>query len=578
MGLFDQKKVQRVNDIIDAASGRTVCDLILQNVKVVNVFSSEVIETDVAVLGDTIIGLGPGYKGKNKVDLKGLFLAPGFIDGHVHIESSMVEVPQFARAVVPLGTTSVVADPHEIANVLGYEGIRYMMDSSKYNPLNVFFMMSSCVPSSPLETAGSELRAFDIFPFLREKWVLGLGEMMNYPGVLNNDKDVLDKLKIGGEKRVDGHAPGLSGNDLNAYIAAGVESDHECTTAEEAREKLRLGMFIMIREGSGTKNLVDLLPLVNKENERRCFFCTDDRHPNDILEEGHINYIIKTAIKHGLDPVSAIRMATLNAAEYFGLRKLGAIAPGKTADMVVFDSFKKFNIKQVYKSGILVAENGKAIYQPPVRPEFPVRSSVNIKWLEGDEFTIPANGNRCRVIGVMPRQITTEYLELDCKQENGNVVSDTKRDILRLFVIERHRASGNIGKGLIKGFGLKKGAIASSIGHDSHNIIATGVEDRDIFKAVTTINKMGGGIAVVNDGQVVESLQLPIAGLMSNKSLEKISQKTKSLIESARGLGVKLEDPLMTLSFMALPVIPRLKLTDQGLVDVEKFRHVDLFV
>ncbi len=577
MGLFDQKKVL-VNDIIDAASGRTACDLVLQNARVVNVFSSEIIETDVAVLGDTIVGLGPGYTGKNKIDLKDLYLAPGFIDGHVHIESSMVEVPQFARAVVPLGTTSVVADPHEIANVLGYEGIRYMMDSSKYNPLNVFFMMSSCVPSSTLETAGSELRAFDIFPFLREKWVLGLGEMMNYPGVLNNDKDVLDKLKISGEKRVDGHAPGLSGSDLNAYIAAGVESDHECTTVEEAREKLRLGMFIMIREGSGTKNLVDLLPLVNKNNERRCFFCTDDRHPNDILEEEHINYIIKTAIKHGLDPVTAIRMATINTAEYFGLRKLGAIAPGRTADMVAFDSLNKFNIKQVYKSGVLVAENGKAVYEPPVRPEFPVRSSVNIKWLEGDEFTIPANGERCRVIGILPRQITTEYLELDCKQENGKIVSDTKRDILRLFVIERHRASGNIGKGLIKGFGLKSGAIASSIGHDSHNIIVAGVEDSDIFKAVATINKMGGGIAVVNDGKVIGSLQLPIAGLMSNKPLEEISLKTKSLIKSTRQLGVRLEDPLMTLSFMALPVIPRLKLTDQGLVDVERFKHVELFV
>jgi len=578
MGLFDQKKVQRVNDIIDAALGRTPCDLVMENAKVINVFSSEIIETDVAVLGDTIIGLGPGYEAKEKIDLKGLYLAPGFIDGHVHIESSMVEVPQFARAVIPLGTTSVIEDPHEIANVLGYEGIRYMMDSSKYNPLNVFFMMSSCVPSSPLETAGSELRAFDIFPFLREKWVLGLGEMMNYPGVLNNDKDVLDKLKISGDKRVDGHAPGLSGNDLNAYIAAGVESDHECTTEEEAREKLRLGMFIMIREGSGTKNLVDLLPLLTKENERRCFFCTDDRHPNDILEEGHINYIIKTAVKHGLDPLSAIRMATLNTAEYFGLRKLGAIAPGKTADMVVFDSFKKFNIKQVFKSGVLVAENGRAIYEPPVRPEFPVRSSVNIKWLEGDEFTIPANGSRCRVIGIMPHQITTEYLELDCKQVNGEVVSDTKRDILRLFIIERHRATGNIGKGLVKGFGLKKGAIASSIGHDSHNIIVTGVEDRDIFKAVTTINKMGGGIAIVNDGQVVDYLKLPIAGLMSNKPLEEVSVKTKSLIKSARALGVTPDDALMTLSFMALPVIPKLKLTDQGLVDVEKFQHVDLFV
>lgn len=563
---------------IKAARGQKKCDLVLRNAKVINVYSSEIMETDIAILDDTIVGLGKDYRGEEEVNLKGMYVSPGFIDGHLHIESSMVEVPQFARAVVPLGTTSVVADPHEIANVLGYEGIRYMMESSKYNPLNVFFMLSSCVPSSPLETAGSELRAFDIFPFLREKWVLGLAEVMNYPGVLNADPDVLDKLKIVTDKRIDGHAPGLHGNDLNAYIAAGVESDHECTTVEEAREKLQKGMYVMLREGSGTKNLLDLLPLVTRDNERRCFFCTDDRHPNDILEEGHINYMIKIAVQAGLDPITAIRMASFNTAEYYGLRKLGAIGPGRTADLVVFDNFQDFNIYRVYKNGKLVAVDGVPVYEMPIRPPSTIRSSVNIKWLEGNEFIIPARGRRCRVIGVVPDQIVTEYLEADCRINDGKVVSDVENDIIKIFVVERHRATGNVGRGLVKGFGLKQGAIASSIGHDSHNIIVIGVDDKDIMKAVVKINKMGGGIAVVNDETVLEALELPIAGLMSNKPLEYVSTRMKELIQATRSLGVKLEDPLMTLSFMALPVIPQLKLTDLGLVDVSKFEHVDLFV
>jgi len=567
-----------LQEIISKARGLEKCDLVLRNARVVNVFSSEIIETDVAIFGDKIIGLGSGYEAHEEVDLKDLYLAPGFIDGHLHIESSMVEVPQFTRAVLPLGTTSVVADPHEIANVLGYEGIRYMMESSKYNPLNVFFMLSSCVPSTPLETAGSELRAFDIFPFLREKWVLGLGEMMNYPGVLNADSDVLDKLKIVSNKRIDGHAPGLSGKDLNAYIAAGVQSDHECTTVDEALEKLRLGMYIMIREGTGTKNLLDLLPLVNKENERRIFFCTDDRHPNDILEEGHINFMIRSAIKYGIDPMTAIRMATLNTAEYFGLHHIGAIGPGRLADMVAFEDLENIEVRQVYKNGKMVALDGIPIYDLPARPKTPIRGSVNIKWLEGDEFKIPANGSRCRVIGIVPHQIVTKSLEMDCSIQDGYVVADVDRDIIKIFVVERHRATGNIGKGLIKGFGMKRGAIASSIGHDSHNIIVVGVSDEDVFKAVTSINKMGGGIAVVNDGKVIESLELPIAGLMSNKPLEFVSSRMKSLIEATRTLGTTLDDPLMTLSFMALPVIPSLKLTDTGLVDVEKFEHVGLFL
>ena len=567
-----------VKELIQAARHQIKCSLVLRNARVVNVYSGEVVKSDVAVYRDTIVGLGSGYRGEEEVDLKGLYLAPGFIDGHVHIESSMVEVPQFGRAVVPLGTTSVIADPHEIANVLGYEGIRYMMDASKYNPLNVFFMLSSCVPSSPLESAGSELRAFDIFPFLRERWVLGLGEMMNYPGVLNAEPDVLDKIKIVTEKRIDGHAPGLSGADLAAYIAAGVESDHECTTVDEAREKLALGMYIMIREGSGTKNLHDLLPLVTPENERRCFFCTDDRHPDDILREGHINYIIKSAIKAGLNPVTALRMATLNTAEYFGLRKLGGIGPGKLADMVVFDDFDSFHIHKVYKNGTLVAQDGVPVYEIPVRKPAMLRSSVNIKWLEGDEFSIPVRGKRCRIIGVILDQIVTHLIEMEPSVRDGHVISDPERDLVRLYVLERHRASGNIGKGLMTGFGLKRGAIASSISHDSHNIIAAGISDRDIMKAVTTINKMGGGIAVVDNSTVLEALELPIAGLMSNKPIEFVSSRTRDLITACRSLGIQLEDPLMTLSFMALPVIPRLKLTDRGLVDVEKFAHVDLFL
>jgi len=567
-----------VKELIQAARHQIKCSLVLRNARVVNVYSGEVVKSDVAVYRDTIVGLGSGYRGEEEVDLKGLYLAPGFIDGHVHIESSMVEVPQFGRAVVPLGTTSVIADPHEIANVLGYEGIRYMMDASKYNPLSVFFMLSSCVPSSPLESAGSELRAFDIFPFLRERWVLGLGEMMNYPGVLNAEPDVLDKIKIVTEKRIDGHAPGLSGADLAAYIAAGVESDHECTTVDEAREKLALGMYIMIREGSGTKNLHDLLPLVTPENERRCFFCTDDRHPDDILREGHINYIIKSAIKAGLNPVTALRMATLNTAEYFGLRKLGGIGPGKLADMVVFDDFDSFHIHKVYKNGTLVAQDGVPVYEIPVRKPAMLRSSVNIKWLEGDEFSIPVRGKRCRIIGVILDQIVTHLIEMEPSVRDGHVISDPERDLVRLYVLERHRASGNIGKGLMTGFGLKRGAIASSISHDSHNIIAAGISDRDIMKAVTTINKMGGGIAVVDNSTVLEALELPIAGLMSNKPIEFVSSRTRDLITACRSLGIQLEDPLMTLSFMALPVIPRLKLTDRGLVDVEKFAHVDLFL
>jgi len=568
----------QLNKIIEAARGDHPVDLVLKNVNLINVVSGEIYPTDIAIEDQFIIGVGNIYEAKEVIDLTGLYALPGFIDGHVHIESSMVTVSQFARAVVPLGTTSVIADPHEIANVLGYEGIRFMMESAKYNPLNVFFTLPSCVPATKLETAGSQLRAFDIFPFLREKWVVGLGEMMNFPGVIHGDEDVLDKLKISTEKRIDGHAPGVSGKNLSAYVAAGISSDHESTTPEEALEKLRLGMYIMIREGTSTKNLHDILKMVTSENSRRCIFCTDDRHPHDILSEGHINFMIRSSIEFGIDPISAIRMATLNPAEYYNLRKLGSLTPGNFADIVIVEDLKKFNIKFVFKNGQLVAENGKMQYQISFQPDVKIRSSVNIKWLEGDEFKILAKGNRCRVIGLIKDQIVTEELVVSPKIENGLVVSDPDRDLLRCYVVERHHASGNIGKGLVKGFGLKKGAIASSISHDSHNIVVVGVNDEDIFKAVTQINKMGGGLAMALDGKILDALELPIAGLMSTEPLEKVNERLQQLIQKTKKLGCPLADPLMTISFLALPVIPKLKITDLGIVDVDKFDFVDLFI
>ena len=568
----------KLERMIQVARGKLEGDLLIKNAKLINVYSGEILETDVVTAGERIAGIEKGYKAKNEIDLDGCYLAPGFIDGHVHIESSMMEVPEFARAIVPLGTTSVIADPHEIANVLGYEGIRYMLGSSKYNPLNVFFMMPSCVPATEMETSGSILRAFDILPLFKEKWVLGLAEVMNFNGVLRLDELVLDKIKIATEKRIDGHAPGLTGKDLNAYITTGIRSDHECTSVEEAIEKLRLGMHIMIREGTFIKNLEDLLPAITPQNSRRCFFVTDDRHPNDILREGHINYMIKKAIEFGINPVTAIRMATSNTAEYFGLRELGGIRPGNYADMVTFDNFENFKIKHVIKNGELVALNGKSTFIPPARPESKIRSSVNIKWLQGDEFIVPVKGPKVRVIKLVPDQALTESSIEDTPIADNKLISDPARDIIRIFVVERHRATGNIGKGLVHGFGLKRGAIASSIAHDSHNIIVAGFSDDEILKAVIQINKIGGGIVVVDGDDIIEMLELPIAGLMSKESVEIVSKKTDRLIQATRKLGCIVKDPLMALSFLALPVIPKLKLTDQGLVDVEKYKFVDLFL
>lgn len=565
------------NRLVKAAQGEFPIDLLLKNAQIINVFSGEIYRQNVGIWDKFVVGFGE-YEAKKTIDLEGLYLAPGFIDGHVHTESSMVEIPQYARAVVPRGTASVVCDPHEIANVMGYDGIRYILDSSKYNPLNVFIMLPSCVPSTSFETSGSELRAFDLYPYFSQKWVLGLAEVMNYPGLLKCDPELLDKIKISHSKRIDGHAPGLSGKGLCAYVAAGVASDHECTSADEVNEKLRLGMHIMIREGTTAKNLKDLLPAVTPENSHRCFFVTDDRKPSDLIDEGHMDHIIRSAIAQGLPPMTAIQMATLNPARYFMLNHHGAIAPGYFADLVAFESLEEIKVRKAFKNGEQVAEDGKALWDPPERPRMALRSSVNIKWLEGGEFEILPRGKKIRVIELQEDQLLTGELIVEAKVEKGLVVSDTDRDLLKLIVIERHQSSGKMGFGFVKGFGLKSGAMATSVAHDAHNVIVVGTNDEDMLAAVIQLNKLGGGLVVTNAGKAIADLPLPVAGLMSREPLEDVNKQLKTLMDAASQLGVKRKDPFMSLSFLALPVIPQLKLTDQGLVDVNRFELVDLFV
>lgn len=565
-----------LEELIKVASGKKPADLLLKNARIVNVLSCEIIEDSVSVFDGKICGFG-NYDAHREIDLKNNFLLPGYIDGHIHIESSMVTVSEFARTVVPMGTTALITDPHEIANVLGLDGIKYMLDSSKYQPLEVYFMMPSCVPATSIETSGAVISAGDIFPYLSERWVVGLGEMMDFPGVIRGEKNVLDKIKLVTHKKIDGHAPGLVGKDLSAYIAVGIKSDHESTTLEEAREKLRKGMHIMIREGTATKNLMAILPLVNAGNSSNFSFVCDDRSPEDLLNEGHMNYIVKKACDAGLDPVTAVKMATINTAKYFNLPNRGAIAPGYEADMQVLESFESERPLMVFKSGKLVAENGvlKGLKRKPRKVL--IRGSINVKWLDIKDFKVKARGEKIKTIELVPSQIITRFKRYRTPSKDGYLVSAPERDLLKICVVDRHRASGSTGIGMLKGMGLKEGAIATSIAHDSHNIVATGVTDEDIMAACVEVVKMNGGLAVVKNGKLIDSLRLPIAGLMSELPVEEVNKKLQQLVSIARSMGARPENPFFILSFLCLPVIPELKITDRGLVDVKNLEMVDLF-
>jgi adenine deaminase len=562
--------------IIRIARGDEPADTILKNCKVINVFTGEIIDTHIAIAHSRIVGLGD-YDARHTVDLKGCYVAPGLIDSHVHIESSMVPPPEFARAVVPRGTTTVVTDPHEIANVLGLEGIRFMLEMAKNNPLSVYVNAPSCVPSTHMETTGASLEWYDLEPLQREKYVIGLAEVMNFSGVVAGDESVLNKLRSFKGQVKDGHCPGLSGKRLTAYINTGIGSDHECITIAEVQEKLRLGMYVFLREATNARNLKDLLPVVTPDNAPRICFCTDDRQPADLLEEGHIDFMLRTAITEGIPPITAIRMATLNPSEYFHLHDRGAIAPGRRADLMIFSNLQAPTTEMVYRGGKLVAEHGKMLpWEREVRHSI-LRSSMNVDWQKVD-LTIPANGNQVRIIGAIPGQLITKHIIEETPRDNGQVVADPNRDILKMAVIERHLATGNVGKGLVRGIGLKRGAIASSVAHDHHNIVVIGTDDHSMLMAAQAVAQTKGGMVAADGNTILSQLPLPIAGLMSEEPIEVVRDQMADLLRAANQLGSNLHDPFMAMSFLALPVIPSLKLTDHGLVDVDKFELVSLFV
>jgi adenine deaminase len=552
-------------------------DLLLKNVKLVNVYTDNIEEKNIAVKDGFIKGFGD-YEAKEEIDCHGFFAAPGLVDSHVHIESSMVSPPEFAKAVLKSGTTTVVADPHEIANVLGTNGIDYMISASENLPVDIFFMIPSCVPSTDMETSGAVIEAQDIRPYFENPRVAGLGEVMNYPGVIAKDPKVIAKINACLESRkvVDGHAPFVTGKYLCDYVGAGVSSDHECVSHEEALEKIALGMRIMVREGTCARNLNDLFPAINEKTSERMMWCTDDRHPHD-LSAGHISEIIRSAVALGLDPSIAIRMGTLSACEYFGFKDRGAVAPGKIADILLFKDLADFRPSVIYKSGKKVFENGK--YSNHVKFETSAKSLSVMNVLPEDlDFSIPCEkGKKINIIGVIEDQVLTKRFCDFPKTENGFAVSDIDRDILKLCVVERYSGRAKTGKGFVKGFGIKKGAFASSVGHDSHNIIVCGTNDKDMETAVKKIIEMKGGFAVSDNEKIIASLALPIAGLMSEKTLDEVKCELDKVLEAVSKIGAYQKDPFISLGFLSLPVIPELKLTDFGLVDVEKFEVISLF-
>lgn len=564
---------------IKIAKGQVKAELVLKNANIINVFTNEINKGDVAIEKGRIIGIGE-YEGKKEIDLQGKYLSPGFIDSHVHIESSMVSPGQFEKAILPRGVTSIIADPHEIANVKGIEGIEYILEESRKMELDVYVMLPSCVPSTPYENAGAVLEAEDLEEMIDQERVLGLGEMMNYPGVIEGDEGVLKKIEITRDKIVDGHGPVITGKDLNAYVAAGVQTEHECSTVEEMKERLSLGMYIHIREGSAARNLKELIKVVDKDNLRRCAFCTDDKDPSDLLKDGSIDHNIRLAVKEGLDPIDAIKMASLNSAEIYGLKDKGAVAPNYRADLVVIDNLEDFNIVKVFKDGRLVAEDYKELFDNIDSDNEKMKDTVNIKEVRKEDLDIPLKEGIANVIEVMPHSLITNKVEKvigeDIILEDGKFKAG--KGILKIAVVERHKKTGNIGLALVDKFGLENGAIASTVAHDSHNIVVIGDSDEDMLLAIKELERVGGGITLVSQGKVLDTLVLSIGGLMSEEPLDLVNDKLNKMLDIAyEKLKVNRDiEPFMTLSFIPLPVIPDLKLTDLGLFDVGKFDFIDI--
>lgn len=564
-------------EIIEVARNNQKGDFVIKNARVINVFNESIEKSDVIVKNGVIAGVG-NYNNADKIfDIKGAYVAPSFIDSHVHIESSMLLPQEFAKIVVPCGTTTIVTDPHEIANVSGMEGIKFMIEASKGLPFDTYFMLSSCVPATMFCSSGASLSAVDLSELISYPQVLGLAEMMNVAGVLSRDNDILDKLFLFREKIIDGHAPQLTGKDLNAYIAANIMADHECTSSEEALEKISRGMYIMLREGSVTRDVVNLLPAINDKTKHRFLFCTDDRHPEDIMKSGHINYAVNLAVEGGLSLPIAVRIATLNPAQFFGFKFKGAIAPGYIADLVVFKNLS--SIDMVFKNGKLVAKDNKPLFNTSkIMDSYDVKDTVKLDAVTYKDFEISAKDKKIRVIKTRKNSIITDEVIVCPKVIDNKVVSDVRRDIIKIAVVERHKKTGNIGIGFIKGLGIKKGAIATSVSHDSHNIIVVGENDADMALAVNQIRKIGGGHVITKDGKVLGSLALPYAGLMSDQDAYSVYQKLLELHRIIKDQEVaNTTNPFMTLAFMSLDVVPSIKITDKGIVDVKEVKLVDIF-
>lgn len=570
---LDLSSLQR---LLEVARGDRPAELYFRNARLINTISHEIEEAGIAVSDGRIAGIGE-YEANEVVDLKGGFLAPALLDGHIHIESTLLTPPEFARAVVPLGTGGVFCDPHEIANVLGARGIQYMLDSSEGLPLNVWVMIPSCVPATHMETAGAAMSAADMAPFLSHPRVLGIAEVMNFPGVILGIQEVLEKVALGKNRRIDGHAPGVRGKWLNAYAAAGIGTDHESTQLEEAREKLRRGMAVFIREGSTAKNLDALLPLVKPETAQYFAFVSDDRHADELLVEGHMNATLRKAVKKGLDPILAVAMASTNTARIFGVTETGALTPGKFADFVLFEDLKEFRPLRVWSRGKEVAREGQLLVDIAKYETKSVSNTVHLPDLTARSFDVKQRG-AVNIIDIIPDQIVTGSSVATLPSHDGCLSADPEQDIAKLVVIERHGKGATIGRGFVRGLGIKSGAFASTVAHDSHNLICAGMSDEDTLLAAQTLDACGGGWVVVQNGKVLAQLALPVAGLMSDRSAVEITPDLDALHHAAKSIGCRLSSPFMALSFLALPVIPSLKLTDLGLVDVNKFSLVDLEV